>query len=332
MSATTVRSRATTTDGRSPVGPPRDLALDRFRGALVFLMVAGNYLAGIAFVPAFLKHAPDIGLTVADLVAPAFVFAIGLTYGTSFARRARRGLAGAYRHFLLRYLSLVGIGAIISAGARSVVDEPKTWDVLEALGVAGLLCLPLIRLGSATRFAVGLLLLAGYQWLLDSWALESVLGSSHGGLIGSLSWSALLILSTAVADVWRMGMRSYLVCCACLTVLATLAVFVVPVSKNRVSLSFVLVALALSAVAWLLVDRGSRAAARPAGYLCCWGENALALYLLHLLLLGVVALPLGSWWYAEASVPLAVLQLLTLLGAMSVAARWLHRRGLRLGL
>ena len=67
--------------------PVREIAIDRFRGALVMLMVIGDYLSGIAFVPEFLKHAPDIGLTVADLVAPAFVFVIGLNIGPSFSRR-----------------------------------------------------------------------------------------------------------------------------------------------------------------------------------------------------------------------------------------------------
>jgi len=317
---------------RAAVAPSRDLALDRFRGGLIILMVVGDYIAGVHFVPAFLKHAPDIGLTVADVVAPGFVFAIGLTSGASFGHRAQQGVAGAYRHFLLRYLSLIGIGAIISAGSTSVVGEPQDWGVLQALGVAGLLCLPVIRLGIAARFAVGLLLLCGYQYLLDRWALDSVLGSSHGGLVGSLSWGALLMLSTAMADLWRTGLRPYVTCCAGLAAVAAATVFAIPVSKNRVSLSYVLVCLALSAVAWLLVDLGSRAAGKHAGYLCWWGENPLVLYLLHLGLLGFVALPGARWWYADASVPLAVLHLLTILAVTSLTAWWLHRRGLHLGL
>jgi predicted acyltransferase len=40
------------------------------------IMVIVNYISGINIVPAFLKHAPEIGLTVTDLVAPAFIFAI----------------------------------------------------------------------------------------------------------------------------------------------------------------------------------------------------------------------------------------------------------------
>jgi predicted acyltransferase len=65
-------------------------------------MVGGDYLGGVQVVPVFLRHAPDIGFTIADAVAPAFVFVIGLNYGPSFARRMRQGPVPAQRHFLTR--------------------------------------------------------------------------------------------------------------------------------------------------------------------------------------------------------------------------------------
>ena len=42
-------------------------SIDYFRGLSVILMVLVDYVGGIASVPGWLKHAPDIGLTVADL-------------------------------------------------------------------------------------------------------------------------------------------------------------------------------------------------------------------------------------------------------------------------
>jgi len=47
-------------------------------------MVLADYLAGPEVVPAWLKHAPDVGLTVIDFIAPMFLVAIGLTLGPSF--------------------------------------------------------------------------------------------------------------------------------------------------------------------------------------------------------------------------------------------------------
>ncbi len=308
----------------------RVLSIDRYRGALIVLMVVANYLGGIAAVPAFVKHTPDVGLTIVDVGAPCFVFAIGLTYGRSFRRRAGRGLRAAYGHFLLRYLALVGVGAILSSGGTQVAGEPSDWGVLQALGVAGLVCLPFIRLGTTMRFVIGAVLLLGYQALLDVGALDAVRASVQGGLIGGLSWGALLILSTAVADLWRRGTRPMVLCCAALTCVAIVAALVVPVSKTRVSLSYVLVSLAVAAVGFLLIDLLSRALPGRAGVVTWWGQNALVLYLLHLLLLGLVVLPEASWWYVDASAWLAGLQLLAILGILTWAAWWLHRRGIRL--
>jgi hypothetical protein len=52
-----------------------------------------------------LKHAPDVGLT----------------FGISCRRRARRGgTPAAVGHFVRRYLAFLGMGAIISAGATAL--------------------------------------------------------------------------------------------------------------------------------------------------------------------------------------------------------------------
>ena len=304
----------------------RHVAIDRFRGALVVLMVAGNFAAGVNAIPAFLKHAPDTGFTIADTVASAFVFTIGLTYGPSFARRSAQAATGAYRHFIMRYLALIGIGAIITAGSN-LAGMPSTWGVLQAIGVAGLITLLFIRMPAWSRFVIGAVMLVAYQWILDLGMRDAVLHTDHGGLFGSISWSALLILATAVADVWRRGTMRYAICCAVLVAAAGVSLLIVPVSKNRVSLSFILVTLALSALVFFIVDSLSRLRAARSGLIAWWGENALALYVLHLLLLGAVVAPAFTWWYVDAPLWLAIIQLAVILGLLSVAAWWMHARG-----
>ena len=316
---------------RNTLDEQRILSIDRLRGVLVILMVGGDYLAGVEAVPAFLKHAPGIGITIADTVAPAFVFVIGLNYGPSFARRMRQGAARAYRHFLVRYLALIGLGAVIAAAA-TLADEPTDWGVLEAIGIAGLVCLAFVRLATWARFVVGLLMLGVYQLLLDAFLLPAVLHSVHGGLLGALSWGALLVLSTAVADLWRAGLRPYVICCTALVIAAAVAAFFVPVAKTRVSLSYVLICLAISALVFLAFDLASHVVARRPGFFCWWGENALALYFLHLVILAIVVLPPVAWWYVEAPLQLAAAQLAAILAVLSVIAWWAHRRGFRVDL
>lgn len=278
-----------------------------------------------------IHHAADDRADDSD-DASAFVFAIGLTFASSFERRRRAGVGAAYRHFVLRHLALIGIGAILTAGGTSVAGAHTDWGVLQALGLAGLICLAFIRLPAWARFLAGLLLLVGYQLALDAWWLEEVVRSSHGGFLGAISWAALLILATAVADLWRRGRAPYALCCAFLVVVAAISALVVPVSKHRVSLSFVLITLAISAVAFLVVDLASRAVPNRPGFLAWWGENSLALYILHLLVLAIVAMPAAPWWYAQAPGWLAAVQLSVVLAALSLAAWWLHRRGIRIAL
>jgi predicted acyltransferase len=310
------------------VGTDRNLAIDRFRGALVILMVIGDYLGGIEFVPSQLKHAPDIGFTIADTVAPAFIFVIGLNFGPSFARRLSDGAGSAYRYFALRYLAIVGIGSVISAGA-TMVGQPTDWGVLQAIGIAGLSTLLVIRLPTWVRFAIGILVLVGYQYLLDTAMLGVVLPAVHGGLFGAVSWGGLLILSTAVADLWRRGITAYIACVVTLAALAVLSAVIVPISKHRVSLSFDLITLALSALVFLIIERISRVTAKRPGVFCWWGQSALALYLIHLLILGVVVTPPWPWWYTQAPVWLAVVQLTVILVAMTLIALWMLKRRVR---
>jgi predicted acyltransferase len=288
-------------------------------------MVIGNYIAGILWIPSWLKHAPDIGFTIADLVAPAFVFVIGLNYGASFQRRFAEDSSMAYRHFANRYLALIGIGAIISA-VSVLVGSDSSWGVLQSLGVAGLLCLLLIRFSTWLRLLAGLGMLIGYQYLLDTAMLENVLGSSHGGPFGSVSWAALLVLSTAVADFWRKGQRTYAITCSALVFAASIVMFFVPVSKNRVSLSFILLTLAISALVFFVFQLGSERIPNRAGMFSWWGQKALSMYLIHLLLLSVFVLPEASWWYSEVPPWLLTIQLLGLLTLMTLAARWLTMR------
>lgn len=305
----------------------RIAAIDRLRGLAILAMVAVNFGGGVAAIPAWLKHAPDIGFTVADLVAPLFIFAIGLTYRRSYMKRVRRdGTLQTVLHFVTRYLAIAGIGAVLSAGELAVLGQPVSWGVLQAIGMAGLVTLVFISLDTRVRLAAGIALLVAYQVALDTVWLRTVLGSSHGGLYGSLSWSAMLILSTVAADCLARGRGWFAACAAFFSAAAAVAAALVPVSKNRVSLSYVLLSIALSCLIYLAFDRLGRHSRPEFTFLEWWGSNPLLLYVLHLMLLGVCALPAIPGWYAEAPLWLSGLQLAGLIAALGAIARALHRR------
>ncbi len=173
-------------------------------------------------------------------------------------------------------------------------------------------------------------LLAAYQAALQLYLLPFVLAAPHGGLPGSFGWTAMLIYASVFGDLFHGGQRSRRVfpwLVAGVLVAGIALAFVVPVSKNRVSASYVLISTALSgALFWpfhLLADRlGVRLP-----LLSAWGVNPLILYLLQGFLDAIFMLPPMPWWYAAAPLSVIIPEIAFLLAAMSLAALWLRRRG-----
>ena len=69
--------------------------------------------------------------------------------------------------------------------------------------MAGLVTLIVIRLPSIYRWLIGLGMLVAYQLILDHFLLDLTLRSPHGGLFGSVDWAAMMILGTALADLFH---------------------------------------------------------------------------------------------------------------------------------
>jgi predicted acyltransferase len=307
-------------------------AIDAFRGLAILGMVIANFIAGVNWIPAWLKHAPDAGFTVIDLVAPMFIFAIGLTYGPSARKRLERD--GAWKmtqHFVVRFAAILGIGALFGAGEvlLQVDGQVINWGVLQAIGVAGLVTLIVIRLPAWARLLIGLALLTGYQFLLERFWLAKVLASPHGGLYGALAWSAMLILATVLGDLFHQQRRAHwnLALASALAVLVAFGLTLCfPVSKNRVSAPYVLLSLGLSGLLFSAFHIFVEHFKWKANLLVMWGRNPLVLYVLHLLLLGFVALPEVPGWYRSAPLWLVIVQGIVLLGVLTLIAWGLDRK------
>lgn len=302
-------------------------AIDQFRGFAIICMVLINYGAEIQSFPTWLKHAPDIGLTFPDLGAPVFIFAIGLTYGLSFHRRVEKyGMPSTLGHFIRRYLAILGMGAIVSAGETFLGRNTSgvDWGVLQAIGCAGILTLLVINFPTGIRLGIGLALLVVYQYLLNTYWLEIVLRSPHGGLAGALSWGALLIISTVFGDLYLSQVhRKYFPYASLLCFLAGFGLAVlVPISKNRVSASYDLITIGFSS----LVFSAFYLTRLHVNYFSAWGQNPILLYTLSYLLTGLFVLPNIPAWHAQAPLWLAGLQALAIMLIMSSIALYWQRR------
>jgi len=304
-------------------------SLDQFRGLAIIAMLLANFAGGMGALPAWLHHAPDVGLTPPDLVAPLFIFAIGLTYNISARQRAgRAGWTRTVEHFCRRFIAILGVGALMDAAsiALGVPDgNPQSinWGALQSIGVAGLITLVVIRLPTLWRLGVGAALLGGYQLLLDRYWVAVTVSSPHGGIQGAISWGAMMILATVLADLFHdaeCGRRAYPWVTLAVLALGIGLAFLTPVSKHRVSASYVVISLGLSGlVFWgfhLLADR--RRWSVP--LLAAWGQNPLFLYLLHYIGIGIFFLPGIPALYEQAPLWLAGLEAALLLAGLSWVA------------
>jgi predicted acyltransferase len=145
----------------------------------------------------------------------------------------------------------------------------------------------------------------------------------------------MLVLGTVLADWYHSGgnvRKAFPWASLVLLVLGLLLMWWFPVSKNRVSSTFVLVS---TGIGGLLFWGFHLYAARHEGrlkLLMAWGANPLFLYIVHLLVLAVYDIPPVPWWFREAPLWLVGMQIAFLLGVMSWLATVMHRREIILSL
>ncbi len=179
----------------------RIISLDMFRGFAIFGMILVNYLGHFDAMPDTFRH-PRYGMTFANAIAPYFVFVVGMGLSMSLARRIERfGARKAYWHAIKRYVILILIGIVVY-GTDPVTDM---WDALVDIGFAGLITLPFIMRGKATRVALAFVLLIIYQLLFaftgyGEWTMAN---SIDGGPLAPLSWAAILVFGTVQMDYLR---------------------------------------------------------------------------------------------------------------------------------
>lgn len=199
----------------TPAAPARLAGLDIFRGGAVAGMILVNSAGSWDHVWWPLDHAAWHGFTPADLVFPAFLFAMGVALGLSFPRvlddADRRRL---WWRIARRTVALIALGWAITILARGFADL-RLLGVLPRLGLCyglagGLVLLTARRrddsrahLNVAALGAAALLLLAGY---MAAMLLVPVPGHGAGALdpAGNLAaWIDRSVLTPA--HMWKGG-------------------------------------------------------------------------------------------------------------------------------
>ena len=250
----------------------------------------------LANFPAWMKHAPGPGLTMADLIMPAFLFALGISSSFSLRRRlAEKGVGKTVLHALRRYGLLFVFGTI----GFVAVWGSRNWEILQMLGMAGALSFPFLFLPPAWRARPRPRLLPACRLLRPAFfdgAFRAWYGSGIGGPAGAIPLAAIPIAASALGELlrgwsWeRRAAASAIVGAACLALGIGLGLLI-PVDKHMLSTSYLLLSfgaasLALAGLTLLDPLLGDRLP--PLGSL---GRNPLLAYMLG----GVLTLALRAW-------------------------------------
>ena len=181
---------------------PRFLSLDVFRGLSVFLMILVNTPGAGAQPYAQLVHTRWLGFTLADLVFPSFLFAVG--NALSFAAAGRDGHRDFFIKVIRRSLLIFLLGFLMywfpffhvqpdGSWAWNPLADTRVMGVLQRIG----LCYAIAAI--AVRYlAVRWIVLFGAALLLGYWALL-YLGSPPG-----LALDKLGNIDTRF-DLWALG-------------------------------------------------------------------------------------------------------------------------------
>lgn len=188
--------------------PGRLVSIDLLRGLDVLLMLFVNEVAGVRDAPAFLRHvSPGAdGMTITDVVFPAFLFIVGMAIPFALEGRLRRGESkGAVsRHVLVRTFALLVIGVLMvnveMAGPGGPLPPP-IWNILMTAAVVMIWTAPAANAAARRRQrwlrVVGVALLVVLAFTYRGTDLTGLiqLRPHWWGILGLIGWAYLLVAS-----------------------------------------------------------------------------------------------------------------------------------------
>lgn len=174
--------------------PPRLVSVDVLRGLVMLAMLFVNDIGAVAAVPWWLKHyKPDLanGMTVVDVVFPAFLFVVGLSIPLAFEARRRFGetATGTARHVLVRTAGLLVLG-VVMVNFRGW----GWWPILALL--ASIAAFVSVRgLSASGDFALRAAGLTALALLVASYGAfhpDQSFGTQWWGILGLIGWAYLV--------------------------------------------------------------------------------------------------------------------------------------------
>jgi len=280
----------------------RYLSIDVFKGIAIVLTIFINATAYFDTTPAWNKGTEYYGLTYVDLVVTFFVFMISLTSKASFQRRlAREGKLKTYLHFIRRSFMLIFIGFLITI-QFSPSGILLRWGTLQMLGFSSLFLLLFIKFNQYIRLFISILGISFHQILVSTNLNSIIYDSPHGGVLGTISWGSMLLLSTVITEnVHNRNKSNNLILSGVICIiLALISNLIWGISRNYITIPFILISVGVSSLIFSClynifdVWNNHYRFLSNNNFLSIMGQNTLILYILQSILKFVPYLILPS--------------------------------------
>ncbi len=232
------------------------------RGLAVLLMLPIN--AGMEFraIPAWFKHAPHGGMTIADFIMPAFLFALGLSQAFSLERRREKdGLARTLGHAFLRNAILFVFGSL----GYFLVWQQGNWEILQMLGITGAIAFPFLFLAPPYRALAALALVCGIEALRPAFfepGFQAWYASGIGGPAGAIPLAVIVIAASIIGGALHDRpplLRGVAAAVIGVAILGSGLAFSrwIPTDKHMLSLSYLLIATGTACICLALLEGAS---------------------------------------------------------------------------
>lgn len=147
--------------------PSRLISLDAMRGFTIAAMIVANFPGSEEFVYFTLRHTIWNGLSFTDLIAPTFLFIVGVSIALAYARKVDEGSPKGelYRKIVVRSLKIFAVGMFLNLMPDFDFSNVRWTGTLHRIAIVFLVCAFLFLNTNWKQQAwIGVLTLVAY-WL-----------------------------------------------------------------------------------------------------------------------------------------------------------------------
>ncbi len=118
----------------------RLLSLDAMRGFTIAAMIMVNFPGHEDFVFPTLRHTRWNGLTFTDLIAPTFLFIVGVSIALAYSKKRDAPKGGLYRKIIIRSLKIFAVGMFLNMLPDFNFSDLRYTGTLHRIAIVFLVC------------------------------------------------------------------------------------------------------------------------------------------------------------------------------------------------